>query len=244
MQMVSVKSSNLAAIGYSEESKTLRVLFQEGRCYDYLGVSQKVYEQLMAAESKGHFFQDVIRERYSYEKVNLEKESNMPKATAKTKPVTQAAVPTTTAEQPKATPAPAAPAAATPTAQPTKQDQTIARLLEGWKAKGIDLSKLTCRDDGKYKLLVVGEGWPTVQVGSSGGVTVVELRSYPDGFTAAMEGLERYQKQQRADAKRAAAAQPAQAPAPAPAQPAPQPTPTARKKAAHEQVEQQLQAQA
>ena len=127
-------------------------------------------------------------------------------------------------------------------AQPTKQEQTVAKLLEGWKAKGVDLSKLAIKDDGKFKLLHVTPEWPTVQVGSSGGVTVVELRSYPDGFTAAMEGLDRFNKQKARDQKKVAAAS-APAPAAQPA-PAPQPTPAARKKAAHEQVEQQIEARA
>ena len=134
----------------------------------------------------------------------------------------------------EAAPAPQ-PAAA---AQPTKQEQTIAKLLEGWKSKGIDLSKLAIKDDGKYKVLHVTPEWPSVQVGSSGGISVLELRSYPDAFTAAMEGLDRFNKQKARDAKKQAPTAPAAQPAPA------QPTPAAKKKAQHEAVEKQLQAQA
>jgi hypothetical protein len=76
----------------------------------------------------------------------------------------------------------------------------------------VDLSKMTVKDDGKFKNVVVAEGWPTVRIGASGGITVLELKSYPDAFTAAMEGLERYTKQQAREQKKAAAA----------AQPAPQ----------------------
>jgi hypothetical protein len=103
-------------------------------------------------------------------------------------------------EQPKA--APATVAAAAPAAV-SKQTTTIEKLMEGWKTKGVNLDKLTVKDDGKYKLLIVGKGWPTVQVGASGGITVLELKSYPNAFDAAMDGLTRYEKQQGREAKKA-----------------------------------------
>src|ERR1700722_1788337 len=108
-------------------------------------------------------------------------------------------------------PAPAAtvqPATAAP-AQPNKQTQTIEKLQEGWKAKGVDLSKLAIKDDGKFKLLIVDAGWPTVQIGPTGGITVLELKSYAKAFDAAMDGLSLYQKQQAREQKKAAAAAPA-----------------------------------
>ena len=114
------------------------------------------------------------------------------------------------AEQPTA--APAKPEAV------SKQQLAIEKLKAGWTAKGLNLDKLTIRDDGKYKLLVVDAGWPTVQVGNSGGVTVLELKSYPDAFTASMEGLERYTKQQAREQKKTVAAQPATASQKAPAE--------------------------
>jgi hypothetical protein len=115
------------------------------------------------------------------------------------------------AEQPKAEPKPAAtPVTATATPAPAnKQTQTIEKLKEGWAARGVDLSKLSIRDDGKFKLLVVAEGWPTVRLGSTGGITVVELKSYTRAFDAAMDGLALYQKQQAREQKKASATQPA-----------------------------------
>jgi hypothetical protein len=140
------------------------------------------------------------------------------KSTAQPTPDAQP-TPAAVAEQPKPTPAPAAtaqPATAAP-AQPNKQQQTIEKLQEGWKAKGVDLSKLTIKDDGKFKLLIVDAGWPTVQVGNSGGITVLELKSYAKAFDAAMDGLSLYQKQQAREQKKAAAAAPAPPAAKAPA---------------------------
>lgn len=118
------------------------------------------------------------------------------------------------AEQPKPTPAPVTPAA-TPVAVASKQTETIERLKAGWAEKKVDLSKLTIKDDGKFKLLMVDAGWPTVQVGASGGITVLELKSYSKAFDAAMNGLALYEKQKAREQKKAAAPAPPAAKAPA-----------------------------
>jgi hypothetical protein len=120
----------------------------------------------------------------------------------------------------KATPATVAAAAAVTSpapAQASKQTQTIEKLKEGWAAKGVDLSKLSVKDDGKFKLVVVADGWPTVQVGASGGITVLELKSYSKAFDAAMDGLALYEKQKAREQKKTAATAPAQPAAKAPA---------------------------
>ncbi len=98
-------------------------------------------------------------------------------------------------------------------AQPNKQTETIERLKAGWTARGVNLDKLTIKDDGKFKLLIVDEGWPTVRLGSTGGITVVELKSYSSAFDAAMDGKELFEKQQAREQKKATTAS---APAPAP----------------------------
>jgi len=88
--------------------------------------------------------------------------------------------------------------------------QTIEKLKEGWTAKGVNLDKLTVKDDGKFKLVVVAEGWPTVQVGPTGGITVTELKSYAKAFDAAMDGLALFEKQKAREQKKATTAAPAQ----------------------------------
>jgi 16S rRNA U1498 N3-methylase RsmE len=128
----------------------------------------------------------------------------------------KAANPEVAVEQPKqeapaSTPAPAAVAAP---AQPNKQQATLDKLKAAWTEKKVDLSKLTVKQDGKYLLAVVAEGWPTVQVGSTGGITVVELKSYQSAFDAAVDGLALYEKQKARDAKKATATA-SKAPAPA-----------------------------
>jgi hypothetical protein len=109
------------------------------------------------------------------------------------------------AEQPKHEVKPAATPAPAVAATPSKQDATVAKLKAGWEAKKVDLSKMTIKDDGKFKNVIVAEGWPTVRIGASGGLAVLELKSYPDAFTAAMEGLDRYTKQQAREQKKATA---------------------------------------
>jgi septal ring-binding cell division protein DamX len=121
----------------------------------------------------------------------------------------------------EATPTPAAKPATPAPVQPSKQQQAIETLRAGWLQNGVNLDKLTVRDDGKFKLLVVADGWPTVRLGPTGGITVMELHSYAKAYDAAMNGKELFEKQQARDAKKAVAAQPAAQPAAPAAEKAP-----------------------
>ncbi len=245
MNLVKVSSSNLAAVGWQDG--TLRILFHSGAMYDYAKVPASVHGDLMAASSAGEFFTARVKDVFEFEKVNAAKESksvmakNKQQAAAEAR--AQAAAPKAAqpvapvAEQPKVE-APK-PAATTLPAPASKQTQTIEKLKEGWQAKGVDLSKLAIKDDGKFKLLIVAEGWPTVQVGPTGGITVVELKSYPKAFDAAMDGLVLYAKQTAREQKKSAGSVTAPQTPAAPAQV--KPTPTARKAKADAAVEQQLQ---
>jgi hypothetical protein len=116
--------------------------------------------------------------------------------------------PVAVVEQPKQL-APTTPAPTPAQAAVSKQTQTIEKLKEGWLAKGVNLDKLTVKDDGKFKLAVVDEGWPTVQIGQSGGITVLELKSYAKAFDAAMIGKELFDKQKGREQKKATASAPA-----------------------------------
>lgn len=53
MEMVKVESSNIDSIGYLPEVSLMRVLFKDGRKYDYLNTSTDAYAGLMASKSKG-----------------------------------------------------------------------------------------------------------------------------------------------------------------------------------------------
>ncbi len=76
MDLIKVKSSNLQAVGYDKSTKTLRILFSEGATYDYRAVPASVYKALMAAESKGSFFQHHVVGQFEYEKSNLREEGH------------------------------------------------------------------------------------------------------------------------------------------------------------------------
>lgn len=75
IELVAVSSSNLRAIGYDKKSRVLRILFNDGDCaYDYLAVPPQLFNQLKKAESKGTFFAQHVLGKFSYTKINLEKE--------------------------------------------------------------------------------------------------------------------------------------------------------------------------
>lgn len=56
MDMISVSSTNIAAVGYDEADQTLRVQFNNGRTYEYAMVPVTVYDDLIAADSVGRYF--------------------------------------------------------------------------------------------------------------------------------------------------------------------------------------------
>jgi hypothetical protein len=68
MDRIQVSSTELASIGYEEATLVLEVEFRKGGVYRYFEVPAQIYNQLMAASSKGSYFNKVIREgdyRYS-----------------------------------------------------------------------------------------------------------------------------------------------------------------------------------
>ena len=62
--LVEVESSVFVAIGYEQISQTLRVVFNSGAEYRYMGVPIQVYQNLCNAESMGREFNSSIRNRY------------------------------------------------------------------------------------------------------------------------------------------------------------------------------------
>lgn len=60
-------SSSIGSVGYSAETEMLEVTFRRGARYRYLGVPQTVYEGLLAASSKGRYFNESIREAFRFE---------------------------------------------------------------------------------------------------------------------------------------------------------------------------------
>lgn len=63
--MPSFASTAIVRAEYDDATSTLRLWFASGsRPYDYYGVPRHHYEQLLAAASKGAYFNDHIRDRY------------------------------------------------------------------------------------------------------------------------------------------------------------------------------------
>lgn len=67
--MISVDSSNIAAIGYSALEQVLQVDFLNGSQYRYLNVPRSVFDEFQEAESKGRFLNSEIKGQFDCERV-------------------------------------------------------------------------------------------------------------------------------------------------------------------------------
>jgi uncharacterized protein YdaL len=64
MEMVPVRSSAMSAVGYDAATRRMQIRFKQGRMYDFCGVPPEVHQGLMAAGSKGTYYDHVIKDRY------------------------------------------------------------------------------------------------------------------------------------------------------------------------------------
>ena len=68
-EMHEVESSAIEAVGYDPAARELHVRFKDTGLYVYSGVEEKVAAELLAAESKGAYFnQEIKPRRYPYER--------------------------------------------------------------------------------------------------------------------------------------------------------------------------------
>ena len=65
MRRKRVDSSVIAEVGYDDERALLEVEFKTGRVYHYLDVPPEVFEELIAADSVGGYFNEQIRRGYA-----------------------------------------------------------------------------------------------------------------------------------------------------------------------------------
>lgn len=70
MQLTTVESSMLYAVGYDEQARELEVVFNSGGVYRYMDVDKEEYEGLIQAESKGRYMRANIIGIYSDYKVS------------------------------------------------------------------------------------------------------------------------------------------------------------------------------
>jgi lysyl-tRNA synthetase class 2 len=64
------ESTVLAAIAYDPGRKLLELTFRTNSVYHYFGVPHETFEALLQAPSKGSYFNQQIRSRFSYQRVN------------------------------------------------------------------------------------------------------------------------------------------------------------------------------
>lgn len=71
-EMVSLASSNLAAVGYNKGTSELRVEFlKSGAIYQYSGVPEGVYEAIVSGSSAGEAFDSLVkRAGFAYRRIS------------------------------------------------------------------------------------------------------------------------------------------------------------------------------
>jgi len=69
MMRVELKSTLLNAATYQDQCALLELEFCSGEIYHYVGVPAQTYQELLLAESKGRYFNQQIRPRFTYTKI-------------------------------------------------------------------------------------------------------------------------------------------------------------------------------
>lgn len=73
MQLITIDSTMLYAVGYDEASQTLEVVFRTGGIYRYAGVPREDYEALLAAPSAGRYMQDHVIGTYPFQRLHRQR---------------------------------------------------------------------------------------------------------------------------------------------------------------------------
>jgi hypothetical protein len=69
MTATPLESTILAAVSYDQARQVLRLEFRSRAVYGYFDVPPEVYQNLMAANSKGSYFNRNIRGRFPHRKL-------------------------------------------------------------------------------------------------------------------------------------------------------------------------------
>jgi hypothetical protein len=70
MNRAPVASSTLSSASYSRDSRILEREFCSGTIYRYFDIPQEIHYALLAAESKGKFFNANIRNCFRYQEIS------------------------------------------------------------------------------------------------------------------------------------------------------------------------------
>jgi hypothetical protein len=68
VDMQFVESSNIEQVGYDGDAMELHVQFKNSGLYVFSEVPEHIYQALMAADSKGSFFNREIKKLFKFEK--------------------------------------------------------------------------------------------------------------------------------------------------------------------------------
>ena len=70
MERLPVTSTDINSVGYDIDSQVLEVEFHKGGTYQYFGVPQNIYDDLMASDSKGKYFNlNIKKAGFAYSKI-------------------------------------------------------------------------------------------------------------------------------------------------------------------------------
>lgn len=69
LPQLSLDSSSLLSVGYSGESGIMEIAFHNGSIYRYFAVPPEVHQALLAASSKGRYFNAAIRSCFRFERL-------------------------------------------------------------------------------------------------------------------------------------------------------------------------------
>lgn len=78
MLSTALESTVLASITYDEPTQLLLVEFRGGAIYCYFGVPLTVHEDLLAAPSKGAYFNRFVRTRFSFTRLTTANHQPIP----------------------------------------------------------------------------------------------------------------------------------------------------------------------
>lgn len=67
-EMQPVSSSNIAAVGYDTANQSVFVQFLDGSTYEYKGVSEQEFENLLTAPSVGSYLNRNFKNVYPYQR--------------------------------------------------------------------------------------------------------------------------------------------------------------------------------
>lgn len=69
MHQYVVESTTLASISYAAEQSLLEVEFRDGTRYRFFAVPATCFQQLLASDSKGRYFNGNVRNRFHFQRV-------------------------------------------------------------------------------------------------------------------------------------------------------------------------------